>query len=303
MNISCEVIKDILPLYAENMVSQATCRLVDDHLCSCDGCTQFLAQLLKQPEMVLQTDTDALHQVRKAIQKRRILTVLLCFFLTAAAATGTFAFLTRPIYLTPEEAEVQLVEEADMIYYEFGDRVDCFSISYAAAEDRQEVTITAYYRLWNVHYGNLNDYRFNRQISDFRWGVHKSDNLCIRYGNSETGREDTLLWGQSDDHCVSLPRLVLNYYVIIALALLAVFSLAAWLLRKKKGARTAASLALVFFAYIVSSYIVMGRNLLVHVTADLPWYLGMIVVCTVLLWAAGLCAWHLLEMRRKDCGI
>lgn len=305
MKISCDVIKDILPLYAENLASPATRELVDDHLCSCDGCTKLLSQLLKKPEFLPDTNTDALKQVKKAIQKRRLLTVLLCFFLTATVALGLFSFLTRPIYLSAEEADTRLIEEGDKIYFEFGDKVDCFSISYEYMEGKLDVVITAYRRLWNVHYGNMNDYRYNRDVSEFRWGVTNGGDLRrISYGNSETGEEDLLLWGEpSQDHSISLPRLVLNYYVIIAMILGGLFLIITWFLRKKTGAKVSLAVALLFFSYIAASFIVMGGNLLVHVTSDLPWYLGMILVCTVLIWGALLCGWNIMRMCRNDKNI
>ena len=46
MEISCDIIKDILPLYAEDMVSNATREMVDEHLCKCDDCTKELASLI-----------------------------------------------------------------------------------------------------------------------------------------------------------------------------------------------------------------------------------------------------------------
>lgn len=305
MKISCDVIKDILPLYAENMASQATRELVDDHLCHCDNCTKLLSQLLKKPEILPEVNTDALQHVRKAIQKRRLLAVLMCFFLTAAVALGAFAFLTRPIYLTPEEAQVLLVEEDNMVYFEFGDKVDCFSISYELVDSKLDVVITAYRRIWNVHYGNMNDYRYDREISERRWGVTNNGNLRrISYGNSETGQEDKLLWGQEPlEHSISLPRLVLNYYVFIALAAAVIFALLWFVMRKSKLGKAAAAIALFFGSYVAASYVVMGKSLLVHVSSDLPWYLGMIVACTFLLWAALLCLWKLLALRRKDGSI
>lgn len=305
MKISCDVIKDILPLYAEDLASTATRELVDDHLCSCDSCTRLLSQLLKKPEVIPDTNTDALMQVKKAIQKRRLLTVLLCFFLTAAVALGLFSFLTRPIYLSAEEAETKLIEEGDRVYFEFGDKVDCFSISYEYVESKLDVVITAYRRLWNVHYGSMNDYRYNRDVSEFRWGVTNGGDLRrIRYGNSETGEEDILLWGEpSQDHSISLPRLVLNYYVMIALASAGLLVVMALLLRKKKHVKVIVALALLFFSYATASYIVMGGSLLVHVTSDLPWYLGMILACTGLIWGALLCGWNLVIMRRQNSGV
>lgn len=305
MKISCDVIKDILPLYAENMASQATRELVDDHLCHCDDCTGLLAQLMKKPDILPEVNTDALQHVRKAIRKRRWLAVLMCFFLTAAIALGTFAFLTRPIYLTPEEAQVRLVEEENMVYFEFGDKVDCFSISYELVDSKLDVVITAYRRIWNVHYGNMNDYRYDREISERRWGVTNNGKLQrISYGNSETGQEDKLLWGKEpQEHRISLPRLVLNYYVFIALAAGILLAVCGWLARRRKIGKFLTASALLFFSYVAGSYIVMGKSLLVHVASDLLWYLGMIVGCTILIWGAQLCAWSLLQQRRSGAGI
>lgn len=302
MNISCDVIKDILPLYAENMVSQATRKLVDEHLCDCAVCTELLGQLLKKDDIPAETNSDALMLVKKAIRKRKLLAVLTCFFLTAAVALGAFAFLTRPIYLTAEEAEVRLVEDGDKINFEFGDAVDCFSISTVYDEAALDVTITAYRRLWNVHYGSMNNYRVDRENGDFRWGVTNGGQLRrISYGNAETGREDELLWGQAPlEHSISLPRLVLNYYVLIAITAAVIFAVAGWLLRHKKYGKAATAAAMLFLSYAAGSYIVMGGNLLVYATSDLPWYLGMITACTFLLWGAELCVWRAWLLRCKD---
>lgn len=299
MSVSCDVIKDILPLYAEDMVSSATRELVDAHLCGCDQCTAVLAKLVKQPELVPEANTESLKRVRKTIRKSRLLAVLMCFFLTAAIALGAFAFLTRPIYLTPEEAQVQLVEEDNMVYFEFGDKVDCFSISYTYDDSKLDVVITAYRRLWNVHYGNMNDYRYDREISERRWGVTNNGSLRrISYGNSETGQEDKMLWGEEPlEHSISLPRLVLNYYVFIALAAGIVLAVCGWLARLRKIGKFLTAFALLFFSYVAGSYIVMGKSLLVHVAPDLPCYFGMISGCTILIWGALLCAWSLARMH------
>ena len=45
MEISCNVIKDILPLFAEDMACEETKALVEAHLCSCEGCRNVLAEL------------------------------------------------------------------------------------------------------------------------------------------------------------------------------------------------------------------------------------------------------------------
>ena len=45
MKITCDVIKDILPLYAENMISADTKMIVDEHISSCHDCKKKLSDL------------------------------------------------------------------------------------------------------------------------------------------------------------------------------------------------------------------------------------------------------------------
>ena len=50
MNISCNVMDDLLPLYAENMVSQDTADLVRDHLAACAVCREKMKAFPEKEE-------------------------------------------------------------------------------------------------------------------------------------------------------------------------------------------------------------------------------------------------------------
>ncbi len=45
MKITCKVIESLLPLYADDMVSEDSIALVEEHLDDCDGCRQYLEDL------------------------------------------------------------------------------------------------------------------------------------------------------------------------------------------------------------------------------------------------------------------
>ena len=45
MKIDCSIVKDLLPLYVENMVSADTAKYIEAHLQECDGCRSELALL------------------------------------------------------------------------------------------------------------------------------------------------------------------------------------------------------------------------------------------------------------------
>ena len=45
MKLSCAVTRDLLPLYAENMVEQETKVLIEEHLNECDDCKKKLSEM------------------------------------------------------------------------------------------------------------------------------------------------------------------------------------------------------------------------------------------------------------------
>ena len=48
MDISCDVIRDLLPLYAEDLASEDSRKLVEEHLRACDDCRLILETMQKK---------------------------------------------------------------------------------------------------------------------------------------------------------------------------------------------------------------------------------------------------------------
>ena len=104
MKISCEIIRDILPLYAEDMVSQPTRDLVDDHLAECEGCTKELEALRKPQKLPVETDATSLKRVGESIRRRRVLAVMAVLLFVGTLLIGGALMLDATIYLSAEEA-------------------------------------------------------------------------------------------------------------------------------------------------------------------------------------------------------
>ena len=81
MKLSCNVIRDLLPLYAENLTSEESNALVDEHLCGCDECAKQLGILKKAQAIPVETDAPGLKKIRKAIVRRRVLAVTMAVML------------------------------------------------------------------------------------------------------------------------------------------------------------------------------------------------------------------------------
>ena len=47
MNMKCEVIQDLLPLYCDHQASPESCQLIEEHLRECDACKKFYETILE----------------------------------------------------------------------------------------------------------------------------------------------------------------------------------------------------------------------------------------------------------------
>ena len=104
MKISCNIIRDLLPLYAENLASEDTRALVDEHLCDCEDCTNVLNSMKQGTPVPMETDTQTLNKVKKTIIRRRALSIMASVFTLITLASLVLTFLFTPFQLTKEQA-------------------------------------------------------------------------------------------------------------------------------------------------------------------------------------------------------
>jgi len=73
MKLECDVIRDLLPLYAEKLASPASSALVEQHLAACPACRAELEQMEKPVSVQPEPQPDApLRSIRKTLQKKSI---------------------------------------------------------------------------------------------------------------------------------------------------------------------------------------------------------------------------------------
>ncbi len=101
MRNECNITRDILPLYVENMVSGDTASFVAEHLENCASCREELAKLKKSTELAdmgrtisgkYVNEASPLKTLKRKMRRKRILTILLSFA-AAAALIGSTAFM------------------------------------------------------------------------------------------------------------------------------------------------------------------------------------------------------------------
>ncbi len=89
MKLSCDVIRDLLPLYADRTASADTAALVEEHLASCPACREELrrlgAALPAEPE-----GAEPLRRFKRRWRRRQVLIAVTAVMATAAVAAGIF---------------------------------------------------------------------------------------------------------------------------------------------------------------------------------------------------------------------
>ena len=106
MKLDCEVIRDLLPLYAEHIASPASTALVEEHLESCDACREELRQMQMPVPVQPEPQPDApLKGIRKTLQKKSIRTVAAAVLAVLCAVALVFWMGTARAPATAEQAQ------------------------------------------------------------------------------------------------------------------------------------------------------------------------------------------------------
>lgn len=122
--MNCNVIKDLMPLYAEDMLSRESRKLVDDHIRTCAACRHELDAIKKAPRMPLDVETGGLKRVGRAIKRKRFFAALTATVTLIAVLVTGWAFMYTPIYISAEDA-IDGVEQREngALAIDFGDSV------------------------------------------------------------------------------------------------------------------------------------------------------------------------------------
>jgi hypothetical protein len=119
--IKCDVIQDLLPLYNDNVASDSSRAMVDEHIKSCSVCREVLAKMQEGNNTIhLSVDTaevKAFRKIKRKIFRRNALIACLSIIITAAFIYGAFGYQT-PVSYNPNKISVNLaINETIEIFY------------------------------------------------------------------------------------------------------------------------------------------------------------------------------------------
>lgn len=100
---NCSLIKDLLPLYIDDLCSNESMKIIKKHLADCSECSKEYEQLTNQPKIKIVNDnsTELIKGVGKMFKKdkKKAIIKTISIFLAVFILLGVFAFLKLPLML------------------------------------------------------------------------------------------------------------------------------------------------------------------------------------------------------------
>lgn len=234
MRNECNIIRDILPLYIEGMVSDDTVSFVEEHLHHCSECQENFAKLKAPTEIDdLQRDTATrqneavpLKILKKKLQRKRIITAAISVILTVAALLGGFILLTQPDLINVSDAAISVeqvyrfeTEDGPQFFVLYRDRYSGHSSSESNTlwdENREAPTLVI-----NRKRAILNLAPTDSEIHQIlfagaqahdtgTWDGKAQDFKMIDYTTVKFG--NTVIWTEQTDSTQEVPEYVYVFY-------------------------------------------------------------------------------------------
>lgn len=257
MKNECSIVRDLLPLYAESMVSPETASFMEEHLKDCEHCRKEYERLKAPCAVPAQDDAAPLLMLQKKMAAKRLRTIVLTAVFAVALLVSAFAVLDAPVYLpyTEERLAVEPVGE-NGLQITFDPSVTDFNYTVYQDPDGGNFyycDVEAWYSLWDRWFSGGEEQRTAVVFPAKPYPV------TVMYCPND-GTESICVYGEAGEGgSIALPRLALGYYLILAVLALAVL-FAAWLVAKGRPRQRAWIERIMLYpvSYLISHGIVVG---------------------------------------------
>jgi hypothetical protein len=284
----CSIVRDLLPLYAEDMLSAESAEFVAAHAAQCPECRELLDDMASLPTPDAPADDVPLRGIRRKLVRKRVSTAICAALMALALVTAIFSALNAPRFFPYEENLMRLYENPDgSVTVAFrGDVARCSARS-LEHDGVKTWFIEAYTSAW--------DGIFSEGDRSLVLGADNSAPMAIYYSQNN-GEEDVCVYGgeHASGGVESLARLTLGYYFIIACAAAAVLGLAMLLFRSARSALE--KLLLAPMAYIAGHLLILGADMTTYcIQRDFT----CIMLAAVMIYCAAVTGLWALRLRRE----
>lgn len=288
MKNECEIVMDLLPLYAENIASETSADFVRRHIENCPACRaelEFISSSCVRNAQsdvapLPQADAAPLKRIKREIKAQKIKAVVAVSAFLLAILVSVFGYLTAPEYYMYSNNLMDISKDDEKLIITFDEKVTNYRMSkqYDHNTDAEYYEIEAWSTIWDRLFLKPSQPNAVLEVKPDT-SIYYLQNTSIE-GHSSM---NVLVYGTGLDYdgISSLPRLALGYYVIIAGVGLAVSVILLVLFRKRKNvSKWIGRIVLLPASYLVAHVCVMGfKTITYSITRD--FFLIMLVAVSV----------------------
>lgn len=297
MKNECSIVRDQLPLYTENMVSPDTAEFVEEHLKTCAGCRKE-AEQSKEPEPVKpRADIAPLMDLRRKMRKKKIRTIAVSVILAAALLVSAFAFMSAPEYFPYADDLMTVTENADhSVSVTFDEKVTDYACRYYLEQESGDAQPCYDLEAWTSLWDRVFSHRGVQSTT-----IKPEQGLPITvYYLSNNGEADTCVYGDTlteSSGRVTLPRLVLDFYLVLAFAAVVVLLILWFVFRRRESTRIwITRIMMAPVSYLFAHLIVKGFR---SVTYSAQRDFALIVFLAVLIFCGLLLIHSIIRLRKE----
>ena len=294
MKNECSIVCDLLPLYAEDMVSEDTAEFVKEHLGNCPTCRAELEKLRKpvQPvaaQHVPDIDAEPLKRLKKALLMEKVQAILCTAAVLLALMLSGLSFLTAPEYFAYSQELVTVTEGANgEATISFSSEITNYKLQRIAdPADKQTVY---HLEVWTCAWDRMFSKPGAQDVTVKPENGHELLIYFTQFINQSSSNSAVCIYGEIEPDSggwMALPGLSMGYWLAINIVLLVILGVI-WLnLRKKeKPRRLVERLILIPIAYMLGHLCVLGFHTLSYSEwrdAQMILAIGVLFYCAMLL--------------------
>ncbi len=172
MKNECSIVKDLIPLYIDDILSKDTVEFVEEHLQSCANCRKYLKTLTDMNEEIVINDKndidkgEVIKNMKKKMNMNKILTILLTFVGTVILIIVGLNYYLKPMDFTAKIKEIKK-ENMQIIVME---SIDISTNKYI--NDSKVYSITVGDKEYNEIIDACKDYSYHRTITSSESMIH-----------------------------------------------------------------------------------------------------------------------------------
>lgn len=294
MKNECSIVCDLLPLYAEDMVSEDTAEFVKEHLGNCPTCRAELEKLRKpvQPvaaQHVPDIDAEPLKRLKKALLMEKVQAILCTAAVLLALMLSGLSFLTAPEYFAYSQELVTVTEGAN------GEATISFSSEITNSKlqriaDPADKQTVYHLEVWTCAWDRMFSKPGAQDVTVKPENGHELLIYFTQFINQSSSNSAVCIYGEIEPDSggwMALPGLSMGYWLAINIVLLVILGVI-WLnLRKKeKPRRLVERLILIPIAYMLGHLCVLGFHTLSYSEwrdAQMILAIGILFYCAMLL--------------------